>query len=256
MILVGMANFQTIIYSFFVVSLFLYRASAEKRILLSDPNYVIHIESALAELTAKVYALQTKFSTQQDDLDNLETTLPVTVSGATFVRWGRTTCPGNGTELAYEGVAAGALYTDTGGAVEYVCMPNNPVHEFTDYVDNDAHMYGALYESKVFSSTNTGDRAPCAVCHATTRASQLMVPGRNACPSGWTLEYHGILSSGYRGHKAGTQYICLDAAAQSLASFSSNAVGKLLYRVRGKCSSLPCPPYLDGRLLSCAVCTK
>ncbi|XP_060080042.1 uncharacterized protein LOC132559440 [Ylistrum balloti] len=236
--------------------LFQYQACADKRILLSDPNYVIHIESSLAELTAKVYALQTEFNTQQDTLDTLEMKLPNT--GNSFSKLFNLTLLYVVLKQSYSstGVAAGALYTDTGGAVEYVCMPNNPVHEFTDYVDNDAHMYGGLYESKVFSATTTGDRAPCAVCYATTRASKLMLYGSNVCPAGWTKEYHGILSSGYRNHKAGTQYICLDAAAESLAPFSSNAVGKLLYRVRGKCSSLPCPPYLDGRLLSCVVCTK
>ncbi|OWF43127.1 short-chain collagen C4-like [Mizuhopecten yessoensis] len=252
-----MAIVQTVLYLFFIPSLLLrHQTCADKRILLSDPNYVLHIESSFAELRAKVYALQNELDTRQDTLDNLEPTLPLTASGATYVRWGRTTCPGNGTTLVYQGVAAGALYTDTGGAVEYVCMPYNPKFEFTDYTDNEAHLYGALYESKVFSATNSGDRAPCAVCHATIRASQLMLPGVSACPSGWTMEYHGILSSGYRGHKAGSQYICLDAAAESLAPFSRNAVGKLLYRVRGKCSSLPCPPYSDGRLLSCIVCTK
>ncbi|XP_069108102.1 uncharacterized protein [Argopecten irradians] len=245
-------------YSFLFLSPLLlhYRACAEKRILLSDPNYVLHIESSLAELTAKVFSLQTQSNTLKDDLDNIETSLPSTASGATYVRWGRTSCPGNGSELAYEGVTGGSLYADTGGAVEYVCMPNNPTHEFTDFSYTDAHLHGAMYESNMFSSTNTGDRVPCSVCHVTNRASQLMLPGTNKCPSGWTREYHGILSSGYRGHKAGTQYICLDAAAESLAAFSSNAVGKLLYRVRGKCGSLPCPSYQAGRLLSCVVCTK
>lgn len=140
--------------------------------------------------------------------------------------------------------------------MEYTCMPTNPMFEFTDFRDNDAHMYGAMYETNVFSATHTGDRVPCAVCYSTIRASAMMLPGSNQCASGWTREYHGILSSGYRLHKAGTQYICLDAAAQSLKPLSNRAVGKLLYRVRGKCGSLPCPNYIDGRLLSCAVCTK
>ena len=38
------------------------------------------------------------------------------VAGATYVRWGRTTCPtGNGTELLYAGRTAGPLYSQKGG---------------------------------------------------------------------------------------------------------------------------------------------
>ena len=50
------------------------------------------------------------------------------VAGATYVRWGRTTCPtGNETELLYVGRAAGSRYTQKGGGANLLCLPlNNP----------------------------------------------------------------------------------------------------------------------------------
>ena len=47
------------------------------------------------------------------------------VAGATYVRWGRTTCPtGNGTELLYAGRAASPNYGGMGGGL--LCLPDNP----------------------------------------------------------------------------------------------------------------------------------
>ena len=44
-----------------------------------------------------------------------------------YVRWGRTTCPVNqSTELVYSGRAGGSRYRKTGGATNYLCMPDDP----------------------------------------------------------------------------------------------------------------------------------
>ena len=45
----------------------------------------------------------------------------------TYVRWGRTTCPVNqSTELVYSGRAGGSWWSKTGGATNYLCMPDDP----------------------------------------------------------------------------------------------------------------------------------
>jgi len=85
----------------------------------------------------------------------------------------------------------------------------------------------------------------------------MMIPARTACYSGWTEAYYGVLSSGYYGHPAATQYVCVDHSPQ--ASFDGNNInndGKLFYSVRAKCGSLKCPPYEENKLLSCVVCLK
>ena len=51
------------------------------------------------------------------------------IGGITYVRWGKTSCPSVlGTELLYSGVAAGCLFSNMGGAANYLCLPNNPVY--------------------------------------------------------------------------------------------------------------------------------
>ena len=45
--------------------------------------------------------------------------------GATYIRWGRTTCPNaTETELVYAGRAAGTHYTQKGGTNNYLCHPD------------------------------------------------------------------------------------------------------------------------------------
>ena len=68
---------------------------------------------------------------------------PPVECGQTYVRWGRTTCPGNqSTELVYSGRAGGSWYRETGGATNYLCMPDNP-----DYLQYNSgnYVYGAEY---------------------------------------------------------------------------------------------------------------
>lgn len=57
-------------------------------------------------------------------------------------------------------------------------------------------------------------------------------------------------------HKAATQYICLNEHPEALTAGQDDHDGKLLYPVLAVCGSLACPPYEDGKYLTCAVCTK
>ena len=84
----------------------------------------------------------------------------------------------------------------------------------------------------------------------------LMMPARNDCPSGWTEEYHGYLMTAYYGHKHSREFICVDGNPDYVHGSNHNHNGALLYPVEGVCGSLPCLPYVAGRELTCAVCTK
>ena len=47
--------------------------------------------------------------------------------GATYTRWGNSSCPGvTGNELVYAGVAGGTRYNEKGGGSNYICMPQDP----------------------------------------------------------------------------------------------------------------------------------
>ena len=57
-------------------------------------------------------------------------------------------------------------------------------------------------------------------------------------------------------HKHSSEFICVDGNSEYVHGSKSNLDGALLYPVEGVCGSLPCPPYVAGRELTCAVCTK
>ena len=59
------------------------------------------------------------------------------VAGATYVRWGRITCPiENGTQLLYAGRAAGPSHNQQGGGVDLLCLPNNPEYLSANSLNN------------------------------------------------------------------------------------------------------------------------
>jgi hypothetical protein len=189
-----------------------------------------------------------------DVIDKMEEEGPG--QGETYVRWGRTTCPDNGAELVYDGYTAGSHYTHSGAAVNYLCLPKNPSWAKYDdgLQDNRAFVYGAEYQRSDESPHTHDHDVPCAVCK-TPRAPVRMIPARNECHNGWTLEYRGVLVAGYHKHTAASEYVCLDESPESIEGGNADQNGILMYSVEGRCGSLKCPPYIDGRELSCVVCS-
>ena len=80
-----------------------------------------------------------------------------------------------------------------------------------------------------------------------------MIPSHYECPSGWTREYYGYLMAGYHGHKAATQFTCIDRSLEPIESSGGNTDGKLFYTVEVHCGHfIPC----GEQELTCVVCTK
>ena len=115
--------------------------------------------------------------------------------------------------IDFIGYVGGSYYTHRGGASNYVCLTRDPIYEkYQSGSQSTSKMYGAEYElnSKgIFPSSVHNHDVPCAVCHVTKRASQMMLSGRNVCPAGWTREYKGYLMADYSGHHR-TMYTCVD----------------------------------------------
>ena len=110
--------------------------------------------------------------------------------GLTYVRWGRTTCLGNqATELVYSGRAEGSWYDKTGGATNYLCIPDNPDYlQYDTRVQGYGYIYGVEYDldpgQPLQVNPNVHEQnVPCAVCMAVSRCSLLMVPGKNLLSS-------------------------------------------------------------------------
>ncbi|XP_035686326.1 short-chain collagen C4-like [Branchiostoma floridae] len=181
--------------------------------------------------------------------------------GAVYIRWAKKTCP-SGATTVYSGVAGGAYWNHPGSGTNYQCLPTNP--QWRRYQDGiqgwKAFIYGSEYELNTnvpFGSTSLHNHnIPCAVCYVPTRGSKLMIPARYTCPTAWTEEYDGYLMAGKFDHAGAKQYVCVDEQPDTVQGGHANQAGALFYSVEARCGSLPCPDYVEGRELTCVVCTK
>jgi hypothetical protein len=57
-------------------------------------------------------------------------------------------------------------------------------------------------------------------------------------------------------HKAGSEFVCLDKDLDVIAGGSAKHLGKLFYLAEAVCGALTCPPYQNGKEITCAVCSK
>ena len=158
------------------------------------------------------------------------------------------------------GIMGGEWYHHPGGGTNYLCLPHNPRydkykngHQVAGYIDGTEYrIVGDPFKKRL-----NGFEAPCVVCFVKSRGSMLMMPARNDCPSGWTEEYHGYLMTEYFNHKHPRDFICVDGDPEYVSgTHRFENYSALLYPVEGRCGSLPCLPYVAGRELTCAVCTK
>ena len=84
------------------------------------------------------------------------------------------------------------------------------------------------------------------------------VNSNNALITDWTLEYQGyMMSSHYTHYKS--EFVCIDQNAEGIPRTNHNNNEPILYIADAKCSAggggLPCPPYVDGYDILCAVCS-
>lgn len=181
------------------------------------------------------------------------------LSGVSYNRWGRTNCTGDAT-VVYTGFMGSAYYTHTGSGTNFVCLTKNPIYGkvIADF-QGTASIHGTEYQTAGFpglSNLNQHD-APCAVCYVRTRGSQIMIPGTNKCPLGWTSEYKGYLMTSHYDHAHPSEYVCVDESAEAVPGSHRDTNGALLFMVQGDCGhALTCGPYIHGHELTCVVCTK
>lgn len=157
-----------------------------------------------------------------------------------------------------------------GSGGNYLCLPTTPIYSNPRAgFDSTSRIYGVEYEVDdfpPFRDLGADDiEAVCVVCFAPLRSASIMIPGRNNCLTHneerlWHMEYNGyLMSSGYR-YQA-TEYICVDRHPEGRKGSHGNINDSTLYVVESRCANvptegLPCPPYLDGYELTCAVCTS
>lgn len=154
------------------------------------------------------------------------------------------------------GMATGTYVYARGGTSDISCLPETPQFSFPVSGRQSRRSPTSLvqYATKTFPSKVAldGDSMPCSVCIAIGRTAQIMVPGRNTCPSSeWTLEYSGYLQAS---QKYRTDTFCLDQSPQGVPAdrfFAYGAVSKFTEFSCDNCTT----EYTDGLELTCAVCT-
>ena len=184
--------------------------------------------------------------------------------GATYTRWGRTTCPtGQGTELVYGGRTMAMHWAYTGGGANYLCMPDEVDYlQFQYGVQGNSYIAGAIYWYSYphpLSSFNNYN-VPCAVCRVTNRSVALTIPAKTQCPTAWTREYFGYLMSEHSNHLGRTMYECVDKDPERVEGLGiSGGVYPFAYFAAVETYFEDGPsnsPYDDEKELTCAVCTR
>ncbi|KAL8577845.1 hypothetical protein ACOMHN_054594 [Nucella lapillus] len=206
-------------------------------------------EAIQKEMRTKLERTEAKQATTQATLKTLKSNRK---SGSTFIRWGRKTC-NNASHLVYSGVAGGSWFDHPGAAANPLCLTLTPQFDTTRaHPTAHALLYGAEYQH--FHNHHDHD-VPCSVCRV-PQSTTIMIPATRACPKGWTTQYAGYLSAGHHGHKAASQYVCMDGDPENASSGHRNDNGYLFYYTVTRCGSLPCPPYVHNKVVLCVVCSK
>ncbi|WAR23002.1 hypothetical protein MAR_036671 [Mya arenaria] len=213
-------------------------------------------------LPSQIVNLQSTIVLMQSEQDKLVSKVQIleqsqqSTHGSLYIRWGRSSCPAN-TELVYHGFTAGKKYNAYGGGTNEQCLPNEPT--WGRYDDAVAPFGGRIYgaeidlneATKYFPNNVNNQDIPCAVCK-THFALNLMIPARNNCYIGWTLEYSGFLMAGtFTSGSDGYNHICVDGNPEFLQHGGTDDNQNILYLVEAQCGSLPCPPYVQNRELAC-----
>lgn len=123
----------------------------------------------------------------------------------------------------------------------------------------DTNLYGVETDINGFIPTIADHDMSFAICFTPGRTSVLTVPGQKSCPVGWVEEYWGYLmanGSGYGSVWQPTQYICADNQPVGVPGGEADNGQSVVYLVGAMCGSLKCPPYIEGKPLTCVVCSR
>ena len=181
------------------------------------------------------------------------------IGGLVYTRWGRTTCPlTSGTQLVYEGRAAGSLGVQKGGGSDILCMPQDPEYmEYGPGTNGPSYIYGVEYWPHPGQPLMPAQyhNMPCAVCSG-TKTRVLMIPAKVNCPPQWQREYYGYLMAPHSITNYRSSFICVDKDPEVVADEAGDT-GRSNdpHHVEATCDGLLCPPYDPEKELTCVVCT-
>ncbi|KAK7504447.1 hypothetical protein BaRGS_00004313 [Batillaria attramentaria] len=152
-----------------------------------------------------------------------------------------------------KGFAGGSSFLqEVGGGANRLCLTLQPQFDTAATLSGyHARMYGSEYYIQGHDYTDV----PCAVCRA-PHPTTLMVPGTLTCPSGWVTQYTGHITATHYAYKGASEFLCLDGQPEEREHSNGHERAAFFEYALTVCGSLPCPPYQNGKVITCAVCSK
>ncbi|CAC5417666.1 unnamed protein product [Mytilus coruscus] len=222
---------NTVTSTFFIATLSSCSCSQTKRLL----DEQLSVESRLHQFELEIQNLKAKLAEKDSQVSSLSSEVSLLQSqagtnGPTYIRWGRTECAGDAL-LVYKGFVVGKHYSLGGSGANMLCLPNDP--EWNHYADGGngltGKIYGVemdvLYNHQDFGISKLNKDLPCAFASEASRSP--------------------------------TEYICVDENMESIPGGDSDDNEGVVYPEEiGSCNTLSCPPYVEGRELTCVVCSQ
>ncbi|KAK3100772.1 hypothetical protein FSP39_025107 [Pinctada imbricata] len=254
----------------------------DKRILLNDPSFMdqrlSHLESLVQKQALNISAMESLIKKQASNISSMDLfikTQSTNISGSDLLIQLQASQISNMMSLIQNqaaqlssissiekkrtnpsGFAASGFYSEKGGSSKYICLTRDAANGPIPGVSGVNKIYGVEYQTNFWKSDSYNEDAPCVVCQTPVHTTVMMLPGRDRCYSGWTLQYNGHLASGNYGDEAKYDYACVDKDPNYISGGTKDTNGALFYPVVAKCGALQCPPYNDGHAIMCAICTQ
>ncbi|XP_060554778.1 uncharacterized protein LOC132715731, partial [Ruditapes philippinarum] len=136
----------------FYITLFLISASEivcrnrNNRLLLQDDASLVAFQTYMAIVKQTFQTLEAELKALKATVANLQSASGNS-AGSIYVRWGKSSCPGNGTTSVYTGYSAGSSHDASGGASNYICLPPDPQWaHYEDGTSSGGKVYGVEYQ--------------------------------------------------------------------------------------------------------------
>ncbi len=175
---------------------------------------------------------------------------PAGAVGGVYTHWGGV-CTDRNT-IVYTGRMGSSVHNNTGGASNYLCLPDSPSYS----TPREGGLDPGSGTVAAVELTTSSQVLNCSVCFI-PRPTILTIPAMNSCPIGWISEYVGFLMS-QLDSQSRTEFICVDQRAKTMnVNGVATGAGGQVYFVKADCESgLPCPSYNSNQELSCIVCSR
>ncbi|CAC5384062.1 unnamed protein product [Mytilus coruscus] len=223
---------------------------------MSVESRKLYEEFLFARIDQDLQTLRHRLRYNQSGTVPTVSTLRTKEVASTYTRWGHNKCPTK-SSIVCEGYVVGKKHNINGGGSNFLCLTKQPEYTNLQSPNIANNLYGVETDINGFSPSIADKDMTCAVC-ITQRSSVLMIPGTKYGTSGWNMEYWGyLMSHGVGGTWQPTKYICTDSRRPvAVPGGDRNNGESVVYLVGGVCGSLKCPPYINGKPLTCVVCSR